>query len=55
MIFRNPPPLETSVLTLLHEGEGLKIAVKISSHRFQVNKLNIGILKGCFIFWVLKN
>ena len=51
--FEPPSPLKASMLTLLHGGGGLKSAVKIRSHRLQINKLDICIMKGCFIFQVL--
>ena len=46
--------LETGV-NIAAWGGGLNDAVKISSHRLQINKLDICIMKGCFIFKVLKN
>ena len=46
----NTPSLEASVLTLLQGGGTLKSAIKISSHRLQINELDICIMKGWFIF-----
>ena len=46
-------PLEISVLTLLHEGGGLKSAIKISSHRLQLSKLDICVIFNKRLFYLL--
>ena len=38
------------MLASLHGGGGLKSAVKIRGHRLRINKLDICIMKGSFIF-----
>ena len=55
-IFASPlTPSEILVLALLDGvGWGLKGAFRISGRCLQINRLDICIIKGCFIFSVLK-